>query len=152
MAINIAIALLVLVIVLACCDVFVILFLRRYQQQKQQPPEAESLLHPNQQTRSRFKEWLYRYNHLLRLVVTEIVAYLIILASTIAYYSGHSTKFLNILMLGCSAATFGILVYVSQLAFFARFTETLHVEAFEATIYYKAKSYVATLPLFAAFC
>jgi len=120
-AINIA--LLVLVILLACCDAFVTLFLRHYQQKKQQSPEAESLLHPNWQTRSHFKDWLYRYNHFLRLVVTEIVAYLI-LVSTIAY-NGHSTEFLNILTLVCSAATFLILVYAYQLVFFARFTVTL---------------------------
>jgi len=58
------------------------------------------------------------------LVLTEIVAYLI-LVSTIIAYNGHSTEFLNILTLVCSAATFLILVYASQLVFFARFTVTL---------------------------
>jgi len=120
-AINIA--LLVLVIVLACYDVFVILFLRRYQQRNQQPPEAESLLQPTRQTRSRFKDWLHRYNHLLRLIITEIVTYLI-LVSTIVY-SGHSTEFLNIFSLVCSAATFFDTCNASQLVVFARLTVTL---------------------------
>jgi len=118
-AINIA--LLVLIIVLACCDVFVTLFLRCYQQQNQQMPEAESLLHPNRQTRSCFKDWLYRYNNLLKLVVTEIVTYLIVLSTIV--YSGP--ELLSIFTLVWSAATFLILVYASQLVFFARFTVTL---------------------------
>ena len=122
-AINIA--LLVLVIVLACCDVFVTLFLRCCQQRNQQPPEAESLLHPNRQTRSRFKDWLYRYNYLLKLVATEIVTYLILLSTIV--YSGHSTctELPSTFTLIWSAATFLILVYASQLVFFARFTVTL---------------------------
>ena len=110
---------------LAGCDVFVTLFLRFYKQRNQQPPEAESLLHPNQQTRSCFMDWLYRYTYLLKLVVTEIVTYLILLSTIV--YSGHSTstELLSTFMLVWSAATFLILVYASQLVFFARFTVTL---------------------------
>ena len=121
-AVNIAqFVLIAIAFLLACCDVVVTMFLRFSRPRNQQPPEAESLLHHNRQTRSCFKDWLYRYNDLLRLTVTEIVTYLI-LVSTIMCSSGCR---LNIFVLVCSSATFLTLVYASQLVFFVRFTVAL---------------------------
>ena len=123
-AVNIAqFVLIAIAFLLACCDVVVTMFLRFSRPRNQQPPEAESLLHHNRPTRYRscFKDWLYRYNDLLRLTVTEIVTYLI-LVSTIMCSSGCR---LNIFVLVCSSATFLTLVYASQLVFFVRFTVAL---------------------------
>ena len=121
-AVNIAqLVLIAVAFLLACCDVVVTMFLRFSRPRNQQPPEAESLLHHSQQTQSCFKDWLYRYNDLLRLTVTEIVTYLI-LVSTIVCCSGSSQ---NTFVLVCSSAIFLTLVYASQLVFFVRFTVAL---------------------------
>ena len=131
-AVNIAqFVLIAIAFLLACCDVVVTMFLRFSMPRNQQPPEAEPLLHHSQQTRSCIKDWLYRYNDLLRLTVTEIVTYLI-LVSTIVCCSGSSP---NTFVLVCSSATFLTLVYGSQLVFFVRFTVALwkHLKSLPTT-------------------
>jgi len=52
------------------------------QQQNQQPHEAEPLLHYNGRTScmSCYKNWLHKYSDVLRLVVIEIVMYLILVS------------------------------------------------------------------------
>ena len=120
-AVNIAqLVLIAVAFLLACCDVVVTMFLRFSRPRNQQPPEAESLLHHSRQTRSCFKDWLYRYNDLLRLTVTEIVTYLILVSTIMC--SGCSP---NIFVLVLSSVIFLTLVYGSQLVFFVRFTVAL---------------------------
>ena len=73
-----------------------------------------------------YKNWLYKYIDVLRLVATEIVTYFILVSPTItSSLTGsfpHLTNPVNAGMLACSAATFLILVYVTQLLFLVKFT------------------------------
>jgi len=75
---------------------------------------------------SRYKDWLYKYSDVLRLAVSEIVTYLILFSPTITSALTGScprlTNRVNAWMLACSAATFLILVYVTQLLFLVKFT------------------------------
>ena len=109
----------------ACCDILAcfLIAVQKYfsQQQNQQPHEAEPLLHYNGRTScmSCYKNWLHKYSDVLRLVVIEIVMYLILVSPTI---TSSRTGSCSPWMLGYSAATFLILVYVTQLLFFAKFT------------------------------
>jgi len=127
---NVNFSFALLFLVWACCDIlacFLIVF-QKYlsQQQNQQPHETEPLLRYNWQTScmSCYKNWLYKYSDILRLVVTEIFTYFIlvspIITSSLTGFCPYLT--VNVVMLGCSAATFIILVYITQLLFFVKFT------------------------------
>ena len=127
---NVNFSFALLFLVWACCDTlacFVIVF-QKYisQQQNQQPHEAEPLLRYNWQTScmSCYKNWLYKYSDILRLVVTEIFTYFILVSPTITSSLTGFCSYLtvNVVMLACSAATFLILVYITQLLFFVNFT------------------------------
>jgi len=114
--VNFSFALLFLV--WACCDTlacFLIVFQKCFsQQQNQQPHEAEPLLQYSWRTScmSRYKNWLYKYSDVLRLVATEIkiITYLILVSPTITSSLTGSCPYLtnpvDVGMLACSAATF----------------------------------------------
>ena len=132
---NVSFSFALLFLVWSCCDIlasFLIVFQKYFsQRQNQQPHEAEPLLHYNWRTscKSRYKDWLYNYSDILRLVITEIVTHLILVspafASIMTGFLGDVTNPVNIAMLVCSTATFLLLVYVIQLMLFVKFTMTL---------------------------
>ena len=84
---NIALTIFIsLALLFAVCDTlscFGVVLKTGFSQQHFQPPEAEPLLHRNQQ--SWCKDLLYRYNDLLRLVVAELVVYLILVTALLNY-------------------------------------------------------------------
>jgi len=71
---------------------------------------------------SRYRDLLYKYSDILRLVVTEIVTYFILVSPTVTEDFLCLTTPVSVAMLVCSAATFLILVYITQLLFFVKFT------------------------------
>jgi len=113
-----------LALLLATCDTlscFGVLLKTGFSQQRFQPPEAEPLLHRNQ---SLCKDLLYRYNDLLRLVVAELVVYLI-LVTALLNYCYRSLLADPQAMIYSSLPLFGICVYVVQFLLFLEFTWTL---------------------------
>ena len=108
-----------LLLVWACCDIllcFLIVFQKYFSQQ--QTTNHTRLNHCFTTIGKLFVCQTIRtgctnnYSDVLRLVVTEIVTYLILVSATI---DGPLT---NVAMLACSAITFVILVYFTQLLFF----------------------------------
>ena len=114
-----------LALLLATCDTlscFGVVLKTGFSRQRFQPPEAEPLLHRNRQ--SWCEDMLYRYNDLLRLVVAELVVYLI-LVTALLNYCYREFEDPQAMIIYSSLPIFGICVYVVQFLLFLKFTWTL---------------------------
>ena len=111
-----------LALLLAFCDTvscFGVALRTGFFQQRFQPPEAEPLLHRNRQTWSCCKDLLYRYNDFLRLIVAELVIYIILVTALLNYcYEPYNP---NLVAIYASVSIFGICVYLVQFLFFVIF-------------------------------
>ena len=93
------------------------------QQQNEQLHEAEPLLHHNHNSRSSLKDKWFRYSDLMRLVVSEMIVWVLILVVSWQPYTGPEVSIICGLMY--SAVAVLIIVYSTQLLFGLRFTVNL---------------------------
>ena len=117
-----------LALLLAFCDTvscFGVVLHTGFSQQRFQPPEAEPLLHRNQQTWSYCKDLLYRYNDFLRLIVAEVVIYITLVTALLNYCYENNFPIGPPAMIYASLSIFGMCVYVVQFLFLVKLTWTL---------------------------